>query len=78
MPRYTVSLTTYANTVVDVDAPDDATPEEIAELAIEQNQGPTLCHHCTGGTRDGRQYLEIGDDWEPATFDGQPLVTRID
>jgi len=75
MPRYTVPLMTWANIAVDVDAPEDATPEQIAELAIEQHEGTSLCHQCAGTRNNG---LEIGDEWEPVLHDGVPEVTRID
>ena len=80
MARYTVPFTTWANTSVEIEVPDDVTdPEQIAELAWEQmgeEGGPTLCHQCTG-TRNGGG-LEIGDEWEPARFDGKPSISRLD
>ncbi|MFI6117444.1 hypothetical protein [Kitasatospora sp. NPDC051164] len=79
MPRYSVPLTTYASTSVEIDAPDDATPEQIAELALEHvayEGGPTLCHHCTNSRNGGG--LELGDEWEPVLDNGQPVVTALD
>lgn len=76
MPRYRVTLTTHANTTVEIDAPDDATLEEIAELAVQQNEGPTLCRQCSGGDF-GHQHLDLGDDWTVSQPGGIPLIARI-
>jgi len=78
MARYTVPMATWANTTVEVEVPDHVTdPEEIADLALEQMDPPTLCHQCTGGWR-GASSLDLGDVWEPARFDGKPDVNRLD
>lgn len=79
MATYAVTLITNASTVVEVTVPDDVTdPTTIAELAIEENRGPNLCHQCSGGGRSNGQELTIGDDWEPVMFDGTPSITRTD
>jgi hypothetical protein len=76
MARYSVPVTTLANTAVEVEVPDSVTdPAQIAALALEQNNPPTLCNQCSGG-RHGQE-LEVGDDWEPVIWQGAPTVTRI-
>ncbi|WP_035838964.1 hypothetical protein [Kitasatospora azatica] len=78
MAVYSVALTTWANTSVEVEVPDDVTdPERIAELAVEHNDPPTLCNQCSGGGRSGHQELELGDDWQAVTFQDQAVVTRL-
>ena len=81
MARYSVPMTTWASTVVDVDVPDDITdPEQIAELALQQmaeEGGPSLCHQCASGRR-GSGGLELGDEWGAVQHDGKPEVTRLD
>ncbi|MGW4648086.1 hypothetical protein [Kitasatospora sp. NPDC004289] len=75
MARYTVTLVTSASTVVEVDVPDDVTdPEEIAALALEQNNEPDLCRQCSHA---GGQELYLGDEWEPNRFDGALTITKI-
>lgn len=62
MPRYIVTLTTSANTVVEVTAPTDATHDQIAELAVAQLEAegaPKLCVACD-------HHVDLGDDWRPA------------
>ena len=63
MAKYTVPLTGWANIVVDVEVPDDATPEDIVNAAMEA-ASPSLCHQCGGIRNDS---LEIGDEWNPIT-----------
>jgi hypothetical protein len=72
VPRYIVTLTTSANAVIDVEAPDDATPEQIAELGLQQFEAegvPELCNACD-------HMVDLGDDWRPARTAGAPLITR--
>lgn len=78
MPRYRVTLTTHTNTTVEVDAPDTATDEQIAELAVEacEDNAPTLCRQCAGGEH-GALHLDLGDDWAVATPGGRPAIARI-
>lgn len=80
MARYSVPMSTWASTVVEVDVPDDVTdPQQIADLALEQmaeKGGPTLCHQCAGSRNGGG--LDIGDEWEAVQNNGQPEITRID
>lgn len=80
MARYSVPMTVWASTTVEIDVPDHITdPEQIAELAIEhmaETGGPTLCHQCSSSRNGGG--LEVGDEWEPVTDDGKPSITRLD
>jgi len=82
MAKYSVPMTTWASTTVEIEVPDDMTdPEQIAEIAERQLHAdgiPSLCHQCAGGTRYGSQNLEIGDEWEAAETDGKPGVIRLD
>ncbi len=75
MTKVRVFFKTTASTSIEVEVPDGITdPEEIAEYAQENADMPTLCHHCTGGTKYERQNLELGDDWEPLREDGKPVI----
>ncbi|GLW73712.1 hypothetical protein Kpho02_60100 [Kitasatospora phosalacinea] len=76
--RVRVTLTTHANTTVEIDVPENATTEEIAELAVAQNEeaAPTLCCQCASG-QFGSQHLDLGDDWTVAAPGGQPAIARI-
>ncbi|RPE27210.1 hypothetical protein [Kitasatospora cineracea] len=78
MATHRVTLTTHANTTVEIDAPDNATDEEIAELAMAacEDNAPTLCRQCVGGDH-GAQHLDLGDDWTVATHGGRPAIARI-
>lgn len=72
MARYTVTLTTSANTAVDVEVPDHVTdPETIAALAVEalEAEGRELCNSCD-------RTVDLGDDWRPVRSDGAVTVTR--
>jgi hypothetical protein len=59
--RYRAILIQTASCVVTFDAPDDATPEQLAELAAEA-ETPTLCHQCASSDRN--QSLNIDGEWE--------------
>jgi hypothetical protein len=75
MARYTVPLKSWANIAVDVEAPDDATPEQIAELAMEEAYA-SVCNGCSSKHNNS---LDVGDVWEPVlNEDGVPEVTPID
>lgn len=56
--RYSVALTTWANTAVVVEA---SSPDEAKRLAEESGEFPTLCHQCSGYGHGPS--LEIGDEW---------------
>ncbi len=58
--RYRAILTQTASCVVTFDAPDDATPEQLAELALEA-ETPTLCWQCADA--DHNQSLNIDGEW---------------
>ncbi|MFF6829585.1 hypothetical protein [Streptomyces longwoodensis] len=49
-----------AQCVVEFEAPEDATPEQLEEAAYEAEL-PTLCHQCAD-TRN--QSLDISGEWE--------------
>lgn len=69
MARYSVPLTSYANTAVYVDT-DETDPELIAEMAQEQaNTG--LCNQCASK-------VDLGDDWTPVLWNGKPEVYKED
>lgn len=53
MTLYRVTLTTFANTSVEVEADD---PEQARTLAEESGEFPTLCHQCSDG-------CDLGDEW---------------
>lgn len=77
MVKYRVPMTGWANITVDVEVPDDATPEEIVEAARDA-ASPSLCHQCAGS---GNDYLEIGDEWEeirPNGPEGLPEFYRVE
>ncbi|MBX7464887.1 hypothetical protein K1Y80_02170 [Streptomyces sp. MAG02] len=40
-------MTQVASCVVEFEAPEDATPEQLADLAYEADT-PSLCHQCAG------------------------------
>lgn len=80
MASYSVPFTTWANTSVVVEVPDDVTdPAAIIKAAERKlyDNAPGLCNQCSGGYR-GASYLEIGDEWEVPTHDGAPDITRTD
>lgn len=58
--KWTVSLSGYASTTVEVEAD---TVEEAAELA-EAEAHVSLCHHCA---RD----VEVGDEWDATYAQGE-------
>lgn len=82
MRRVSVPMTTWANSSVIVEVPDDVTdPEAIAELARVKfhEDSPTLCNGCTGGHSQGAPELEIGDEWDiPLDDHGNPSITFLD
>ena len=65
MPKYSIHLITTTSTVIDFET-DETEPDKIEAAFWDQPGGvdlPTLCHHCSGGSRYG-QNLEIGDEWD--------------
>lgn len=80
MASYSVPFTTWANTSVVVEVPDDVTDLAAIIKAAEQKlyaAAPGLCHQCTGGYH-GHPFLEIGDEWTVPEYDGAPDITRTD
>lgn len=75
MPKYRVSLETWAGGTIDVET--DATdPEDILEEALAEGM-PGICAQCSGWGRD--HSLEIGDEWEPVLkTDGTPTIYTED
>jgi hypothetical protein len=69
MAKYRVPLTGYASTTVDVET-DKTNPQKIVELAIEEAHFG-LCHHCAS-------HGEVGDEWEPVTYDGKYEIYRLE
>jgi hypothetical protein len=69
MAKYSVPLTTWANTAVTVET-DETDPEIIAEIA-ESEVYTGLCHQCASK-------VDLGDDWSSVTHDGKPEVYKED
>jgi hypothetical protein len=59
--KYRAVLIQTASCVVEFEAPDDATPEQL-EQAAQEAETPTLCHQCASSDRN--QSLNIDGDWE--------------
>ena len=70
MAKYSVPLTTWANTAVYVET-DSTDLEEIARLAEEQVNVGGLCHQCASD-------VDLGDVWEVAMYNGKPEVYKED
>lgn len=58
--KYRALLTQTASCVVEFDAPEDATPEQLREAAYEA-ETPTLCHGCADSRNAS---LNIDGEWE--------------
>jgi hypothetical protein len=59
--KYRAVLIQTASCVVEFEAPEDATPEQL-EQAAQEAETPTLCHQCASSDRN--QSLNIDGDWE--------------
>jgi hypothetical protein len=73
MPRYIVTLTTSASTVVEVTAPDGATRDQVADMAVAQLEAegaPELCVACD-------HHVELGDDWQVPGYGSASAVTPL-
>lgn len=57
--KYRTTMVMTASCVVEFEAPDDATEEQLTDAAYRADL-PTLCHQCAG---ERNQHLDIGDDW---------------
>jgi hypothetical protein len=67
-----VPITTWANATATVDVPDDVTdPAIIAEMALEQFEGASLCRQCSS--------LDLGDEWNTVldSKTGRPEVYKV-
>lgn len=76
MAKYRAVLVQTASCVVEFEAPDDATPEQL-EAAIWDDpelETPTLCHQCADSRN---QSLNIGGEWDVFTYDGKREITKI-
>jgi hypothetical protein len=71
--RYRALMTQTASCVVEFEAPEDATPEQLEEAA-QQADTPTLCHQCASSDRN--QSLNIEGEWELMVDDstGKPEI----
>ncbi|GKQ39515.1 hypothetical protein [Streptomyces sp. A012304] len=70
--KYRAVLTQTASCVVEFEAPEDATPEQLEAAALEA-ETPTLCHYCASSDRN--QSLNIDGDWELfRDEDGKPEI----
>ena len=73
MAKYRVYVTTTASAVVDIEVPDDVTgPNEIAEIAFDKAEFPTLSAKASGWGEPWS--MDIGE-WEVETENGVPYVT---
>ena len=77
MAKYRVNMQTVATTVIEVEVPDDVTDlEEIAEIAANEGEFPTICAQCAGW---GREYsLDMDGEWNVSEYEGKPLIERVD
>jgi hypothetical protein len=66
-------MTQTASCVVEFEAPEDATPEQLEQAAHEADT-PTLCHQCASSDRN--QSLNIEGEWELMVDDstGKPEI----
>jgi hypothetical protein len=70
--RYRALMTQTASCVVEFEAPEDATPEQLEAAALSADT-PTLCHQCAS---DRNQSLNIEGEWELMVDDstGKPEI----
>lgn len=75
--KYRAVLTQVASCVVEFEAPDDATPEQIEEAALSA-ETPTLCWECASSDRN--QSLNIDGEWDLLRDDetGKPEINAED
>ncbi|WP_055566037.1 hypothetical protein [Streptomyces atriruber] len=78
MAKYRAILTQTASCVVEFEAPDDATPEELEAAMWDdpQLETPTLCHQCASSDRN--QSLDIEGEWNVLRCEGKREITKID
>ncbi|MEH0574377.1 hypothetical protein QBA54_07735 [Streptomyces sp. B21-108] len=58
--KYRATLIQTASCVVEFEAPEDATPEQLEAAALEA-ETPTLCHQCSDSRN---QSLNIDGEWD--------------
>jgi hypothetical protein len=60
---YSVSFTSTASTIVEVEAD---SPAEAADLAEEKFEPPSVCAQCAGWGRSGdsNSGIELSDEWD--------------
>lgn len=69
--KYRALMIQTAQCVVEFEAPDDATPEQL-EQAAHEAEFPSLCHQCADSRN---QSLDIGGEWDLARDqDGKPEI----
>lgn len=72
MAKYEAMMIQTASCIVEFEAPDDATFEQLEAAALEA-ETPTLCHQC-GDRRN--QSLDIDGEWKVSRFAGQPEIKK--
>jgi hypothetical protein len=72
--KYQAVLIQTASCVVEFEAPDDATPEQLEAAALGADT-PTLCHECASSDRN--QSLNIDGEWDLLRDDetGKPEIS---
>jgi hypothetical protein len=71
--KYRAVLIQTASCVVEFEAPEDATPEQLEAAALEADT-PSLCHQCASSDRN--QSLNIDGEWDLLRDDetGKPEI----
>lgn len=59
--KYRAVLVQTSSCVVEFEAPEDATPEQLADAAYRA-ETPSLCHQCSSSDRN--QSLNIDGEWD--------------
>lgn len=75
--KYRAVLIQTTSCVVEFEAPEDATPEQLEEAATSA-ETPTLCHQCASSDRN--QSLNIEGEWDLLRDDetGKPEIHAED
>lgn len=69
MAKYSVPLTSWANTAITVET-DETDLDAIVEIA-QTEVYRSLCHQCAS-------HVDLGDDWSPVIVDGKPEIYEED
>lgn len=72
--KYRATMTVVASCVVEFEAPEDATPDQLEELAYEA-ETPSLCWSCSDRRN---QSLDIDGEWSLAVDDDYNLEIHLD